>query len=60
MGQSGCLMADLISYCLCCCLTPLLENCTVQGMPWREWQVKMVVLVVVVVVMMEEAKCFVI
>lgn len=31
-------MADLISYCLCCCLTPLLQNCTVQGMSWREWQ----------------------
>ena len=54
-------MADLISYCLCCCLTPLLENCTVQGMPWREWQVKMVALVVVVMVMMmKEAKCIVI
>ena len=37
--MSGCLVADVVSYCLCCCLTPLLENCSMEDMSWREWQV---------------------
>ena len=39
MGQPACLVADIFSYCLSCCFTPVLENCSVEGMAWRERQV---------------------
>ena len=43
MAQSPCLIADLMSYCVCCCLTEVLENCTVEeGVAWREWQVRVI------------------
>ena len=42
--MSGCLVADVVSYCVCCCLTPLMENCYVEDMSWREWQVKIIVI----------------
>merc|ERR550517_585685 len=36
--MSSCLVANVISYCLCCWLKPLMENCYVEDMSWREWQ----------------------
>ena len=42
MGDmSGCLAADIVSYCFCCCLNRLLGskglNCKREGKDWTEW-----------------------
>ena len=48
MAQSPCLIADLMSYCVCCCLTEVLENCTVEeGVAWREWQGRVIMVTMV-------------